>query len=85
LKDVQMTVKEHLMAIGQHAKAILQETFGVHSSKPDTGSPYDVFLTPSAISINKARQTHLASLGLEIACKRVLEVGAGVGLHTPFF
>ena len=47
-------------------------------------SPYDVFLTPEAAAINRARQNHLASLGLELSNKRVLEVGAGIGLHTPF-
>jgi SAM-dependent methyltransferase len=35
--------------------------------------------------ITRARQEHLASLGLDLSNKRVLEVGAGVGLHTPFF
>jgi hypothetical protein len=43
------------------------------------------FINPSALAINKARQDHLASLGLELENKRVLEVGAGIGLHTPFF
>ena len=47
--------------------------------------PFAVFLTPEASAINAARQTHLASLGLELARKQVLEVGAGIGLHTPFF
>jgi len=48
-------------------------------------SPFEVFLAPDALAINKARQDHLASLGLELIRKRVLEVGAGIGLHTPFF
>src|SRR5262245_48011934 len=47
--------------------------------------PFAVFLTPEASAINMARQAHLASLGLDLARKRVLEVGAGIGLHTPFF
>jgi 2-polyprenyl-3-methyl-5-hydroxy-6-metoxy-1,4-benzoquinol methylase len=47
--------------------------------------PFAVFLTPEASAINMARQAHLASLGLDLTCKRVLEVGAGIGLHTPFF
>jgi hypothetical protein len=34
---------------------------------------------------NKARQEHLASLGLPIDGKTVLEVGAGIGDHTKFF
>jgi 2-polyprenyl-3-methyl-5-hydroxy-6-metoxy-1,4-benzoquinol methylase len=47
--------------------------------------PFAVFLTPEAHAINMARQAHLASLGLDLARKQVLEVGAGIGLHTPFF
>jgi SAM-dependent methyltransferase len=47
--------------------------------------PFAVFLAPGALGINRARQSHLASLGLDLANKRVLEVGAGIGLHTPFF
>ena len=49
------------------------------------GTPFDVFLTPEALAINKARQDHLAKLGLDLQRKRVLEVGAGIGLHTSFF
>jgi SAM-dependent methyltransferase len=52
------------------------------SPPPD---PFNVFLSPEAIAINRARQDHLGSLGLALAGKRVLEVGAGIGLHTPFF
>jgi SAM-dependent methyltransferase len=48
-------------------------------------SSYAVFTYPRALAINQARQDHLASLGLPISHKRVLEVGAGIGLHTPFF
>lgn len=48
-------------------------------------NPYDVFLASDAAAINKARLEHLASLGIELSGKRVLEVGAGIGLHTPFF
>ncbi len=47
--------------------------------------PFEVFLAPGARAINQARQMHLGSLGLDLANKRVLEVGAGIGLHTPFF
>src|SRR5262245_63170873 len=46
---------------------------------------FDVFLTPEALRINRARLEHLATLGLDLQNKRVLEVGAGVGLHTGFF
>lgn len=47
--------------------------------------PFAVFLEPEALRINRARQDHLASLGLDLCGKRVLEVGAGIGLHTGFF
>ncbi len=43
------------------------------------------FEEPSALEINKARLDHLASLGLPIEGKSVLEVGAGIGLLTGFF
>jgi len=48
-------------------------------------SQYRVFLDDSALSINQARQDHLASLGLDLANRQVLEVGAGIGLHTQFW
>jgi hypothetical protein len=38
-----------------------------------------VFDTPEALALNDARMTHLESLGLGLAGKRVLDVGAGVG------
>jgi SAM-dependent methyltransferase len=47
--------------------------------------PFHVFLAPAAIEINKARIEHLASLCLDLDSKRVLEVGAGIGLLTQFF
>ncbi|CAN5864886.1 [2,4-di-O-methyl-alpha-L-fucopyranosyl-(1-_3)-alpha-L-rhamnopyranosyl-(1-_3)-2-O-methyl-alpha-L-rhamnopyranosyl] dimycocerosyl phenol-phthiocerol 3'''-O-methyltransferase [soil metagenome] len=34
---------------------------------------------------NARRQEHLATLGLDLANKTVLEVGAGIGDHTTFF
>jgi protein-L-isoaspartate O-methyltransferase len=48
-------------------------------------NPFQVFLTTEAMAINTARQQHLSSLGLPLAGKDVLEVGAGIGLHTAFF
>ncbi len=48
-------------------------------------SEFNCFLGPDADHINGARQRHLGSFQLPIANKRVLEVGAGIGLHTPFF
>lgn len=43
------------------------------------------FLEPDAIALNKARMSHLATLGLPIDGKSVLEVGSGIGLLTEFF
>jgi FkbM family methyltransferase len=48
-------------------------------------SDFSMFLEPDALGINAARQQHLASLGLDLDNKLVLEVGAGIGLHTGFF
>lgn len=48
-------------------------------------SPFDVFLDATAQRINRARLEHLASLGLDLDGKRILEVGAGIGLQTEFF
>jgi SAM-dependent methyltransferase len=45
----------------------------------------DPFLTGDARRINRARLEHLASLGLDLDGRRVLEVGAGIGLLTSFF
>ena len=53
--------------------------------RPAEKGPFSVFLSPGATAINRSRQEHLASLGLDLEGKRVLEVGAGIGLHTPFF
>jgi FkbM family methyltransferase len=51
----------------------------------ESGFSQDVFLSPDALAINEARLCHLASLGLDLAGKTVLEVGGGIGLHTCFF
>ena len=51
----------------------------------DADGLFDVFLTPEALAINKARQDHLLSLGLSIDGRTILEVGAGIGLHTGLF
>jgi len=48
-------------------------------------SGFEMFDYKDAIEVNRARQDHLASLGLELANQSVLEVGAGVGWHTAFF
>ena len=58
----------------------------VHKQAPvQTTNPVDVSLSDDALAINEAKLCHLASLGLNIAGKKVLEVGGGIGLHTCFF
>ncbi len=47
--------------------------------------PLRVFNSLHALRTNARRQEHLASLGLPLAGKTVLEVGAGPGEHTHFF
>ncbi|MEZ6317958.1 MAG: class I SAM-dependent methyltransferase [Phycisphaerales bacterium] len=48
-------------------------------------TPEARFLSARYQRINVRRQEHLATLGLPIAGRSVLEVGAGVGDHTSFF
>jgi FkbM family methyltransferase len=63
----------------------IQEIPAEPCSPPSPPPAHDVFLTPEALAINEARLCHLASLGLDLKNKRVLEVGGGIGLHTCFF
>ena len=44
----------------------------------------DYFRLPHYQRHNQRRQEHLATLGLPLASRRVLEVGAGIGDHTGF-
>jgi len=44
-----------------------------------------IFLRETYKHINDARLTHLSSLSIPLEGKTVLEVGAGIGLHTAFF
>jgi SAM-dependent methyltransferase len=45
----------------------------------------DGFLSEQYHRHNRRRQEHLTSLGLNLAGRRVLEIGAGIGDHTDFF
>lgn len=46
--------------------------------------PEAAFRSPQYLRHNQRRQEHLATLGLPLDGRRVLEVGAGVGDHTSF-
>jgi SAM-dependent methyltransferase len=47
--------------------------------------PRRAFHAPEYLRHNQRRQEHLAGLGLELAGRSVLELGAGIGDHTSFF
>jgi SAM-dependent methyltransferase len=49
------------------------------------GGDEAAFETPEAHAINRARLEHLASLGLFLECRRVLDLGGGVGHLAQFF
>ncbi len=55
------------------------------TSLSPTPSPLAAFHSVHYLRHNQRRQEHLATLGLDIAGKTVLEVGAGIGDHTSFF
>ena len=50
-----------------------------------TRTPESHFRDPSYLRINARRLEHLASLGLDLSNKRVLELGSGVGDLTTFW
>jgi SAM-dependent methyltransferase len=52
---------------------------------PPHPAPLDTFHSHVCLRHTARRQEHLASLGLPIEGKTVLEVGAGAGDHTHFF
>ena len=47
--------------------------------------PRRAFHSTEYLRHNQRRQEHLATLGLDLAARSVLEVGAGIGDHTSFF
>lgn len=55
------------------------------TDKTQLGDGLETFDQPEAVEINHARMTHLASLGLPIDGKKVLDVGSGVGHLAQFF
>jgi SAM-dependent methyltransferase len=54
-------------------------------SQIDEYSPADLFDEPLALAINKARLDNLASLGLDIDGRSVLDLGGGPGHLSQFF
>jgi SAM-dependent methyltransferase len=57
----------------------------VNMANPRPGLRAEVFDAPNALAINQARLDHLASLGLPLAGRRVIDVGCGVGHLARFF
>jgi hypothetical protein len=56
----------------------------VPSSKEQI-DPREEFSGRHYLRHNRRRQEHLATLGLQLAGRSVIEVGAGIGDHTEFF
>jgi FkbM family methyltransferase len=69
-------IKKYITIPLEQFKVVMQETFL---------PPVESFTTMNYMRHNSRRLEHLASLGLEIAGKSVLELGAGIGDHTHFF
>lgn len=69
------------------ARALIKRLLG-QSSRGGPGSDHrsvNVFDAPSYADITAARLRHLDSLGLPLAGRTVLDLGAGVGHFTEFF
>ena len=58
---------------------------GGSPATPTAVSPLHEFHGLHYLRHNQRRQEHLASLGLPLAGRTVIEVGAGIGDHTEFF
>ena len=59
--------------------------FNLPASKSRRYRPEQEFRSDHYVRHNARRQEHLASLGLPVAGRTVLEVGAGVGDHSQYF
>lgn len=57
----------------------------IGSYAADNRQPASAFLSAHYQRHNQRRLEHLASLGLPLASRSVLEAGAGIGDHTSFF
>ena len=73
----------HIARSDQYPVAVVHRDL---SSEPvPMGGGAEAFETPAAVGINHARLEHLASLGLSLQGRRVLDVGCGVGYLARFF
>jgi SAM-dependent methyltransferase len=77
-----ITFPDTSMADNYSPRVVLKRLHRKLFVRPD---PFLTFLEPNALAINEARMSHLATLGLPIEGRSVLEVGAGIGLLTSFF
>lgn len=71
--------QSHVHRVIDRAKSRVMSTLKVRSD------PREEFHTLHYLRHNQRRLEHLASLGLPLADRSVLEVGAGIGDHTSFF
>jgi SAM-dependent methyltransferase len=78
-------VRNSMFAVGKKMKSMGEKLItrsGLLKSKKEK---IKIFQNETYQQINNARLKHLASLNLPLTGKTVLEVGAGIGLHTHFF
>lgn len=72
-------------ALGKRLKVMGERLLASPESSEAVDPNLKVFHSDTYKAINDARLKHLASLNLPLEGKTVLEVGAGIGLHTHFF
>jgi FkbM family methyltransferase len=77
-----LTSKSREISFSESKTSILSTPKTISSLPP---SPLEAFRHVRYIQHNQRRLEHLASLGLDLENKTVLEVGAGIGDHTQFF
>ncbi len=74
---------DHLVSTTFYPVKVSARGFGDEAIADNCG--LEVFDTPEAVALNRARLDHLDSLGLDLKGKRVLDVGCGVGHLANFF
>jgi Methyltransferase domain len=86
--DVHVTKKTtfyNLLAKEAENDNLRRALTGVGNDRDVQFSPLENFNHLATLGLTKRRQEHLASLGLDLVNRTVLEVGAGIGDHTGFF